>query len=310
MIDLRQNALRALVVPALLMGCVVEVGYAGELTDEERTSVRELFAVTMGAEECTPAPEHECGAACQESYRASEQLGKLLALRPAAWEVAEPLFLAEFAVPERRGRVIGFLSSCGSDGCVALGEKLYSESPASFTELQVLAFAEKDSEPFRKEILRRVEESKCETALPAAWLAYRGDPTGRGTLKQAVEADPTDENVADALIAATALRRLGDTEAVARVRERVHQAVLVALDEGRLDEARSMALQTEALQKLLNAEPDPAQAAYASSYGKKKKSISLSGLDSQLGWHVRQRSHDVATADEVFEVIETVTPLS
>ena len=310
MIDLRRTGLRVL-APALLMGCVVEVGHAGEITDEESDAVRELFALTVNAEECTPKGDHECGAACEESYRASEQLGKMLAKQPAAWSVAEPLFLAEFeASEEKRDKIITFLSSCGSDGCVAVGEKLYAEEPAAFTELQVLAFAEKSSEPFAKEITKRVKRSKCESVLPAAWLAYVGEDAGRSVLEKAVKADLTDENVADALIAAAALRELGDTKAVPYTRKRVHAAVLVALDAGQLERARSMALQTEALQKVLNAEPvEPVERGAYANTGK-QKSISLSSIDSQLGWHVRQRSGELSTSDDVFAVIEKITPLS
>jgi hypothetical protein len=299
------TALRS-ALAAALVATLPSTGLAGgEHTAEESSSARALFVAMLSGEQCTPSAEHECGAPCMESWKASEKLGAMLVKKPASWTVIEPLVFEEFEGQEAsRGRIITFLASCGSDGCIAAGEELYAKTPASFSETQMLAFAEQESEPFNDELTKRVKKSKCETVLPAAYLAFHGDDAGAKALKKAVAAELDETNVVDALIAALALERLGAEDVTVATHRRVHDAVLAALDEGDLERARGMALRAEAVHKTFAAEGE-----YGGKYGKSKK-VSLSYFEKNLGWHVRERSKEVATADDIFTLIEKVTPVS
>ena len=293
-----------LLAPVAVLACV-PFAFAGEdgYGDQDATK---LFTRAMSVPGCAPTDDHECGAPCEEAYSASKQLGALLVKQPAAFETVAPLFRAGFEESEQaRTQVLGFLSSCGTDPCVALGEELYAAAPTRFTEAQVLAFAEAGSETMIKSLLAKVRSGQTRTALPAAWFALTGEPAGKKTLKRALGAEVVDAASArEVLISGAALAALGYEDALDKARGRVHASVLTALDEGRLEQARSMALTAEALSKSLD------KAAAAATYGKAKGKVRLSGLAAEAGWHCKQRSADVVSADAVFVLIERVTPLS
>ncbi len=302
--------LRSVLVPAaLVLGAHSALAGGGELSESDRQAVRDLFVKVMSSNSCTPTPEHECGKSCEEGWKASKKLTSTLVKMPASWEAVEPLFLERYKANETgRGEMLGFLAKVGSEGCVASAEMLYAKTPESFSDQLVVAFAERSSKTFCKAASTRVRKSKYKSVLPAAYLAIRGDCAGKATLEKAVQVERLDEtNVFDALVAAEALGRLGDKKATLYTRQRLHKAVLAALDEGDLDLARGLAIRAEVIHDAF------AKDAYASkgkAGGKSKKTVSLSYLDSQMGWHVKKRSQEVATADDVFRLIERLTSIS
>ena len=297
--------LRSALVPAALALCTnLAAAGGGELSDYDKQVVAELFAVAMSPSECSPAAEHECNTACEETYAASKKLNSMLVKMPASWEEVEPLFLEQYkAADERRVMMVGFLADVGSEGTVATAEKLYKKTPESFTDVHLVAFAERASDTFAEVIHKQVKKSKCETILPAAYLAIHGDDAGAAALKRAVKVEQLDEhNVVAALISAAALDRLEDGQVLAYAQLRVQDAVLAALDAGDLDLARGLAIRAEAVHD--------AFAGGEKAYGKGKEKVSLSYLDGQIGWHVKKRSTQVATTDDVFKLIERITPVS
>lgn len=296
--------LRPFLAPtALLLGASLATA-GGELTDADKQKMKDLFATAMVANECSPAAEHQCNTTCEETWKASEKLTSYLVKMPASWEVVEPLFYEKYkASEEQRPKMLGFLATVGSEGCVASAEKLYAKTPENFSDLHVVAFAERASDTFAEVALKRVKKSKCETILPAAYLALHGDDAGKSALKKAVKVEALDaDNVYATMVAAEALDRLGDEKALVYTQRRIQDAVFAALDAGDLDAARGLAVRAEAVHD--------AFAGGSKGYAKGKKKVSLSYLDNQMGWHVKKRSEQIATADDVFALIERITPAS
>ena len=298
---MRTHPFRRVLVPASIVLCA-PLALAG---GEEAELAHKLFDHAMGGGECAPTAEHECDHECEEAYQASLKLGSLLVKSPAAFEAVAPKFREAFEEgAAARDKALGFLASCGSDGCVGLGNELFDAEPKAFGELHLLAFAEAGSEAIAKELAARVEAKRCESVLPAAWFAFRGEGIGKVRLAKAFGAEVTAETVDEVLLAGAALSVLGKERALVEARSRVHQAVLAALDAGQLDDARRMALTADALREPIERACSAADQAY------KAKQVRLSGITEKLGWHVKQKSEALAEADQVFELIEDITPLS
>jgi len=300
---MRSNQLRRLALPAVLAACA-PLGWAAG--DDYPSEAASLFARVLEAGECAPTAEHECNVECERAYEASQKLGGLLTGSPETFEAVAPLFREAFEQGgAAREKLLRFLASCGSSGCTALGDELFAAAPQDFTEAQMLALAEVGSEPMREALLARVKARRAESVLPAAWLAFRGEAAGKSALKQVAATREVDaDNVVAVLVSAGALAALGDERALPAARERVHAAVLAALDAGELESARAMALSAELLQSPLE------QAVRAAAYGASQKAVRVSTLETKVGWHCKQRSAELADADQVFELIERITPLS
>ena len=93
----------------------------------------------------------------------------------------------------------------------------------------------------------------------------------------------------EVLPAAFALQSLGVDDALPAVRAAYADAALAALDQGRFDQARALALEAEFLcKRLVKAGP----------------SAELAWLDHRAAMYVRERAEAIASAEDVFRVIE------
>ena len=278
----------------------------------DRCLAEQLFQTAFGALECTPSAEHDCAESCHAAYQAGLELPQLLAKNPELWPAVAPLFRARFeAGGPAKDRALDLLASSSAPAAVALGDELFRAAPASFCELQVLALAEQGSELGAHELARR-QSSECKaSALGAAWLAFRGEPAGKGTLLAAAAAPVDADSLTDVLVSAAALAALGDPSAFPAAKSRVHAAVLTALDQGQLESARAMALGAELLIESLEGRVT-AKGAQDASYGAlaSAKVFRTSSLPHQVAWRVKQASPKFETPDEVFELIESVIPAS
>jgi hypothetical protein len=272
----------------------------------EPCTAEQLFQAAFGAPECAPTAEHDCDAQCQAAYQAGLDLPQLLSKSPELWPQVAPLFRARFdAGGADKDRAIDLLASVGSPAAVALGDELVRESPESFCELQVLAFAEQGSELCAREVADRLVREKG-SALGAAWFAFQGKTVGQRALVAAA-AQPVDPaTLTDVLVSAAALGALGDQNAFPAARARVHAAVLAALDQGQLESARAMALGAELLIESL--EQRSGKAGYGTEV--RGKALRTSHYPHKVAWHVKQASAKLTCPDAVFELIESVIPVS
>ena len=214
----------------------------------------------------------------------------------------EETFLADGTNENQRMFLVELLAASEADATVSCGEKLYKAQPAAFGDDHVLAFATKGSEAFGADLEKLARSG---SVLPCAYYATEGKKKASEKLHKlsvrnlakaakAAKAKQVDgSNVRDQFIAAKALAELGEKEYLPVVRTRVHKAVLAALDSGELDTAREMTLQAEFFAK-------------GGKYGNPR---GLGSLGSQVRWHVAGRSLEVASADDVFELIEAITPM-
>ena len=229
-------------------------------------------------------------------YEAYYALNGMLAKAPSGWEVLVPemrlRFAREATTPEARGRMLYLLSWSKSESARALGEELWAERPELFSDDHLVALAEGGSDTFTHEVLVRAGKPGC-GLLPAAFAALRGDDDCRGVLVATLERarfDTADPN--PALVAAAALGALGETKIVRAAQGKLHDAVLAALDRGELDRARDLALRTEYLHEVARA----------------PKELRLGFLGERMDEHRASRAAETASADQIFTLIEAITP--
>lgn len=238
------------------------------------------------AGECTD--EHPVPASSRLVSTCASSPGSVATLRP----LIEGRFLAQDASESQREILLELLAWSESEASVATSEKLFKARPAAFREDHLLVFAPR-SEAFEKPLAKLARKGRVR---PAAFFAlqegHKLAKAAKATLVKAARTKTVDaENLADTLIAALALKELGEKKYVPAVRVKARDAALAALDGGNLDRARRIALMTEFLTE---------QSGYA-------KSTAYMG--SQMAGHVASRSKEVATADEVFELIERISPM-
>ncbi len=232
-----------------------------------------------------------------------EKLVKLVSSQPDALAhllpELEDRFLAKDTVESQRNLMLELLAWCEADDSVACGEQLYKALPATFTEGHVLTFAAKGSKVFTKDLQKLAEEG---SVVPCAFFATRSKKEDSKIVKRSIkhliqtaQAESVDAKTArDQMLAAITLAKLGKGQFATDVHQRVHDAVVCALDEGALDAARSMALQAEFFKKA------------ASKLGNPQ---GLGSMTSKMSYHVAARSKEVSTAEDVFQLIETITPM-
>lgn len=253
------------------------------------------------AEECAPCEAGQCKPAMHASPM--EELLALAGARPDAIVAllprVEERFLAEDAAATQRAFLVELLARAEADAVLEAGEELYAARPDAFGEGSLVTFASRGSEAFTDDLEELAREGRV---LPCAFFATRGEygaserlvrAARKHLLREARSRSLDAGSVRDRFVAAETLAALGEEEPLAALRERVHRAVLSALDGGRLDEARGMALHAEFF-------------ARGYEYGRAK---GLGALGGQVRRHVATRSREVETADEVFELIEAVTPM-
>jgi len=280
-------------------------GYGSADADADAT-VAELFQKVVRGEVCAPVAEHVCDSACTENWRAGEALAGRIVADPAEFDAFAPLFRARFddEATSTRGRdhLLRFLGRCRCAASVGLAEELLARAPEAFGDAHLIAFAGQASERFVEELERRVRRDSARTVLPAAFLAMHGDPAGRQRLVRACEAPPVPANVASTLIAAAALDLLDGGGETGRhlqgARERVHAAALAALDAGDLAAARDVALAARLVTEKIRARA-------ATGYG-----LPLNNLETDVAWTLREAADAPTDADQVFDLIEEIRPIS
>lgn len=314
--NLLQTARRAAFPLALAVTLTANIGlanagdgYEKKLKKKATPSVATLFDAMISAEECAPVDEHTCGKSCKQGWMASEKLGKLIVRDTASFDAFEPLFREQFALKstsaESRGRLLGFLAHCPSESSAALGEDLFAMLPAAFDEAQLVAFAGMGSKSFHKELVERVQYGQTSSSLPAAFLAFNGSDTGRKALVKASQAELELSTVHEALLAGAALDALEGEGAPSAeldtVLRRLHDTVLANLDSGDLETARNLALAAKVVTKKLEAH---ASSPYSGG------GFSLNNLQTDVAWTLRSKAEKLVTAEQVFAVIEEITPIS
>ena len=116
-----------------------------------------------------------------------------------------------------------------------------------------------------------------------------------------MKADLAFANVDDAMVAAAALDALAGEDgagALDHVLRRVHDSVVASLDAGNVAEAREMALAAKLVRKKIAHHQ-------AGGYG-----FGLNNLETEVAWSLREHAGKLADAQQVFEVIEEITPIS
>ena len=161
------------------------------------------------------------------------------------------------------------------------------------------------SKSFHKQLAERVKYGQTSTSLPAAFLAFNGNDAGRKALVQASRAEPELATVHEALLAGAALDALAGKRAPSAeldtVLLRVHDTVLANLDSGDLETARNLALAAMVVTEKLEAH---ARLGYG--YG----GFSLNNLQTDVAWTLRSKAERLDTAEQVFAVIEEITPIT
>jgi len=228
--------------------------------------------------------------------------GEMFAKKPESWTVLAPLIEDRFAgdetTSEQREVMLDLVAYAPYEASSRLSAALWRQNRSAFTDEHVLTFASRGGECFTEELRARVAKGACADIRPAALLAFRGDATGKKALWAAVETSSPCKDASQALLAALALEKLGKRGTFDRVRADVSEAALAALDEGDLDRARRLALQTQFFAELA-----------ANSEGKWAKKVDLARLEKNLGYHCESRCGELASAESIFALIESVTPM-
>ena len=282
----------------------------GELTEAEVTEIKAAFETLLNAdveaemkalcerkasgEKAVCEESGECGLDCNCSP-SGERFAYELAKKPGVWKVVGPLmterFTAKSALPEHRSRILDLLAwAGGTHDAHVLTEELWKAEPKSFNREHVLVFGAYGHEDIAAEIEKRAKKDvRC-----AAAVAFQDGYAGKKLLARTAKGKFDPESLTDTMVAAAALKRLGDEKHWNRLQKRVHEEVVAALDDGATDRARDLALHAEFLYETLSS---------------KGQGLHLSYLDSRLAFHRAARSGEVADADQVFHLIERISPM-
>ena len=302
---------------------------AGE-TDAEalRNAFERVVSTDCGAEGsafCERLAEGE-PAACETSGQctlecdcmpAGELLAYTLKSDEGAWEVLAPMVRERFAASStsevERARVLDLVCGAAYGAGMELAHELYAEEADSFGVDHLLALASanaygwktkqklyggsygagEDAEEHETPFADALRAHAREDVRAAAFLAFRGDDRGRSTLRRAVRTPELEESCLDLLVASLALDEGGQEGAFAEAQQAVHSSVLDALDAGQLQRARALSTQAELVYGALE----------------RGQALQLGFLERSAGTHALQRANDLAEADQVFELIERITPL-
>ncbi len=283
----------------------VKKGAAVVECSESEASALELFEQALSSccatgacaasGECTPC----------DGIPPGKRLMKLLASSEDALAEIQPTlmkrFLAKETVDGQRHEMLALLLSCKGKAALACGEKLHEARPAAFSECDVMHFAVRGSKRFAEDTKKLAVKGR---ALPCALVALKGKAVGAekklakhayGTLaKLASSKELAPATLSDQYVAAVTLAQLGKKEHFVKLHQRVHKAVLVALDSDELKRARKLALISEFYGKVAKEGLSPMYLGY---------------LPGKLKWHVAKRSEALVCADDVFELIEGMNPL-
>ena len=180
---------------------------------------------------------------------------------------------------------------------------LYEAKADAFGEDYVLAFALRGGKPFKKALYAQAEAANegqgcCADIRAAAFFAFQGNDVGKPALVQAYKsADQHFEHgaITQPMIAAMALERLGKEGVVELMLAQAGDAALAALDAGEMKRAKGIAMQAGYFAKLSQTEQG------------KGKWVELAWMDKKVAEHCSEKAPEVANADDVFELIESVS---
>lgn len=223
-------------------------------------------------------------------------LSRLLSMKPDAMAyVAPPLFAAIDSTEtsdHQVGALLEAVLGSGSPALAGLGDELLERAPERLADPYVLAFAESGSDGALQRVTRQVKKGKG-GAMAAAFLGFRGDKVARKSLgKYAKMREIQPDQAVDVLIAGHALAALGDAKACRAAQLRVQDATLAALDRGELKSAQHLAGAALLVERIMR-------------YDEPR----LSMLGKQIGSARKEVEKKYASADDVFALIERVTPV-
>lgn len=168
---------------------------------------------------------------------------------PAAWEAIRGSLLAKLETAtsdEVKSRLINVLVLDKRKETAERLARMLGRTPDLFTVDALMTMDERGFRTARKALVGRVKKGglKFRMIRPAAHLAFRGDPTGRQTLRWAVDDERLRRDVTNDYVAGLAgLALLGD-----RSRWRIHIVSLVRMLEATRDEKQLRRAQTRVLQ--------------------------------------------------------------
>jgi hypothetical protein len=217
---------------------------------------------------------------------------------PATWDTVAQLATGHFtctsATPDKRGRIVALLASQNTASAQALAMELWQVDSDSFSDSDMIAFAENGSEAFARELKRMVKSGNDQgSCLPAAYFAFRGYDHGAQRLVQAVEQDLQPETIHQTLMAAKALAKLGQKKHWADAQDRLFEQVIAALKADDLERARAFTLGALCVRNSLE----------------RGSAMRISYLEEEAAWYGNATSEELATADQILELIEDLAPV-
>jgi hypothetical protein len=167
------------------------------------------------------------------------------------WEVLESHFMEarDYESGEFSPSFVDFLAWEQSSRALELARQMWIESPQSFTEEHLVAFAGRGGFEFERELRALAEAGSVELdsgLAAAAYFAWRGDDVGRQLLSAMADFGDREAPFRDiggwnrALLASRAMGWLGDPEPWDRLLDRMVDVIPAALDQGSLTYAAFM----------------------------------------------------------------------
>lgn len=242
--------------------------------------------------------EREEGEACPTTKKPSAKLVGMFNYGEDVIAAFEPIAVgvvkSKKTTDAQSQAFIGMLLESRNPAVAPVAEAMFDAAPNRFCCDSLLGFCEMGSKPLMEPLAARVKKGKA-GVTSAAFLALKGDKVGRKVLKKAVSAkDVGVENAMDVLVAGYALEKLGQTGALYKAQLKVHDATIAALDADEIDTARALAITASVA----------GDATHTS-----KPYFSLMGLQCHKALSKAEAHGKLATADEIFELIQEVTPI-
>jgi hypothetical protein len=194
-------------------------------------------------------------------------------------------FVDPATTDEQRTRLLDLVVYFPKQANDRIVPELWKVAPAAFTTDQLTALAQYGPEPMTAELRNRAKRE----VLAAAYFGVRGDNCGEATLKATFrKLDVAHGVIAEPALGALGLAGLGNDKPLLGLQGALRDAAIAALDAGRLDAAKSAVLSAQWIDKLAHA-PEKAE---------------LGWLADSLEWFALSRGAQLASADDVFKLIE------
>jgi len=170
---------------------------------------------------------------------------------PVTWAVLESRFRSGRGDEKMDypGPFVSFLAWEQSNRALELARQIWIESPQSFTEEHLVAFASRGGFEFERELLALIQADPSELGsglMAAAFFARRGDDVGRPLLSKLADLRRWEGKYGgmggwvQSLLACGALRWLGDSEPWDELQDRLGEVIPAALEEGSVSYAGIM----------------------------------------------------------------------